>query len=84
MSLWQVAIACVLAWMSGALFAASFRGGFFRRGHHQQGREENRYPEPPAHLLGSWHWILAPATLMQLGLLLALLVGTAVLIVMSL
>ena len=82
MTLWQAAVVSLLAWISGALFAASFRGGFFRR--RTDAMDEHAYPRPPGYALGGWHWIMAPATLVQLGLLAIFLIGAILLIVMSL
>lgn len=81
MSLWQVVIACALAWISGALFAASFRGGFFRHAPGPAGRSP--FAERDAYDAGDWRGITAPATVVQLALLVAFIAAAMTLIVVN-
>jgi hypothetical protein len=82
MNWWQVIIACVFAWISGALFNASFRDGFFEAG---SGRDDSSpfagkrgYPQ------STRPWMRSPVLLLQLALLAAFLAACVLLIVVSL
>lgn len=81
MSLWQVILACVLAWISGAFFSACIRDGFLISARE---RDEDSPFAAHAYPLGPMRWLQSPAVLLQLGLLAAFLVATIILIVVNL
>lgn len=82
MDLWEVITAWVFAWISGVLFGLSLKLSAFRRTAHPE--DHAKFNERATSPIGPWHWVLAPATLIQLGLLAAFLAAGVLLIVLSL
>jgi len=78
----MIVIACLFAWLSGALFTAAMRGASSRNLSTRS--DETSYPAWGAEDAGAVNWLRSPNILIQLGLLAAFIVGALLLILFSL
>lgn len=80
MSLWQIILACVFAWISGAFFHACVADGFIES---SAERNDGSPFAEHAYAVGGWQWLRSPALIVQIGLLAAFLAAGVALILVS-